>query len=452
MNISIITVFPELYQQFISTSLISRAIENGTISCNFVKFSDLVDPKVRIDEPTCGPGAGMIIKPELIEQAIKQCEDKWGKGYKVFFSPQGKKLNQNRLKLIAEKLDLASKQEDASKSDDKQGHLILVCTRYEGIDERVEKQCADLVLSIGDYVLMGGDLPAQVFLEGLLRLSPGIVGKAASVEKESFSGPFLDHPEFGLPAEWNGMEIPEVVLSGNHGKSEEWRAEQSAHKTVRNRFDWFRSNNPSDEDISVAKKHIPNHYVALMHTQIMIKGGRIGESSIASLDIHDIARSSRTYGLENYFIVSPLKDQQEIMRTFLKFWHSDAGKEYNKSRYDAVERIVPAINFEDVVQKITEKEGVKPLVIATSAKKNSHSKIIDYSSQSIVWKHNRPVLLLLGTAQGLAQEIIDQTDYLLVPIEGMTNYNHLSVRAAAAIIFDRWLGLQPKTSSNGIDK
>ncbi len=454
IQFSIITVFPELHDVFFKTSILARSIEEGIIAINFVKLSDMVEPKQRIDEPTCGPGAGMIIKPGVIQKAIELCEQQWGKGCKIFFSPQGKRLDQNLLKSVATKVGLSEKEASSQNNEKQTDHIILVCSRYEGIDERVQDNYSDLVLSIGDYVLMGGDIPAQVFIEGFCRLLPGVVGKKESVKHESFSGPFLDYPEYGLPADWQGKKVPEVVLSGDHGKIEVWRKQEAAKKTMLSRFDWFRASRPNYDEVRQGMSHIPPHYVAIMHTQINIKGGRVGESSIASLDIHDIARSSKTYGMKNFFIVTPLKDQQEIMKSFLGFWHSIEGFEYNKSRYDAVKLVIPALSLQAVIESITQKEGKRPLLIATSAKQHGNAQVIDFSSQSLVWGKERPVLFILGTGQGLADGVLDQSDFLLMPIQGLTDYNHLSVRSAAAVIFDRWLGLQPKkgeSSEEGIE-
>lgn len=466
MKISIITVFPEFYDSFFKLSLVSRAIENGLLSVNFVKFSDMCEPKQRIDAPACGPGAGMVIKPGVVQKAIETAEGKWGKGYKIFFSPQGQKLTQPLLTGLAKTLlhgtfyegnsvlpqdgvdsSLCHPEIDSGSSSEKKSpHLILVCARYEGIDSRVEDFYADLVLSVGDYVLMGGDLPAQLFLESFLRFLPGVVGKADSVDKDSFTGSFLDYPAYSLPKTWNGLDVPEVLLSGNHAKIDEWRNNAAAKKTILKRFDWFASSNPKKKELSLAKKFIPNHYVALMHTQVLVQGNKVGNSSITSLDIHDISRSSATYGIENYFVVSALKDQQKILNSFLEFWMSDEGKDYNLTRFEAVKRIIPGHNFEDVVQKITEKEGVAPIIITTSAKTsnlgNDGPKVIDYNSQGEVFAHERPVLFVFGTSQGLADEVLNKSDYLLLPINGMTDYNHLSVRSAVAIILDRWLGLK----------
>ena len=323
-------------------------------------------------------------------------------------------------------------------------HLIFICTRYEGTDARVEQHYADYIFSIGDYVLMGGDLPAQVILEGLLRLIPGIVGKQQSVDEDSFSGPFFDHPHYGLPATWQGIDIPEIIRSGNHAAIKEWRKQQACKQTIFNRFDWFCSQQPTQQDIDYANNYIPNHYLVLMHSQVLIKDRGEGNTSIASLDIHDIARSSKTYGIKKFFIVSQLRDQQKILSTFLEFWNSQEGQKYNKNRSDAVSLVTPAYALQEVIETITNLEGgIQPLIVATSAKTLANAKIIDYSSQGKLWKQQRPILFIFGTGRGLADKVLEQSNYILTPIKGLSTYNHLSVRSAVAIILDRWLGLHP---------
>ncbi len=446
MKISIVTVFPEIHETFLKASIIGKAQEKKLLTINTVRLSDFVSPKERIDEPTVGPGSGMILKPDVVQAAIEYCEEQWGAGIKIFFSPQGTLLNQRVLKKLASEITHQKPKISSTTQSHEQhsAHLILVCPRYEGMDQRVESYYADYVFSIGDYVLMGGDIPAQVLLEGLLRLVPGVVGKWESVEKESFSGPFLDHPEYGLPVEWKGSRVPEIIQSGNHAAIEEWRKDQACKKTVVNRFDWFSSSQPEKHDLERAFESIPKHYVALMHTQIKLKDGTVGTTSVTSIDLHDTARSCSTYGIKNFFMVSPLLDQQKIIGTFLNFWQSPEGKAYNESRYHAVSKVKPAHTFNEVIEYITSLEGVAPIVIGTSAKTHQHAKLIDYHNKKIVWGHKRPVLFIFGTGQGLEDALINTCDYLLTPVTGMTSYNHLSVRSAIAIILDRWLGLHPK--------
>ena len=162
---------------------------------------------------------------------------------------------------------------------------------------------------------------------------------------------------------------------------------------------------------------------------------------MTSLDIHDIARSCRTYGIKGYHIVTPLLDQQKIVRTLLDFWQTGGGIEYNASRHEAVKSVSLVGDFKQVVADIEAKEGKKPLVVVTSAREISHSQKITFFDQDQVWRLDRPVLLVFGTGRGLSSDFIEQADFVLVPVEGLTEYNHLSVRSAVAIILDRWLGL-----------
>ena len=324
--------------------------------------------------------------------------------------------------------------------------MMLVASRYEGIDTRVEEEYADLVLSLGDFVLMGGDIPAMAFLEGILRYMPGIVGKSESVEKDSFTGPWVDYPEYTLPVEWKGRKIPEIVQSGNHKAIEDWRSEQAAQKTVLNHFQWLRSWALTDDQKQLAKKAIPAHYMVLMHDQMRLKDGRIGTTSVTTMDIHDIARSCRTFGVKNYFISTPLVDQGKIVQTLLDFWQGGEGIDYNSHRHQAVKNVRLVKSFEDTVKTIEKQEGKKPIVIATSAQKHENIPVLAFSDQDKVWNLDRPVLIVLGTAYGLSDAILEQCDYILAPIEGFSDFNHLSVRSAAGIILDRWLGINQRYS------
>lgn len=432
MEISVLTVLPELYTTFLKTSLIGRAQGSGSIQCTVSAFRDFAIPKERIDAPTFGHGAGMLIKPEVLDRAIAQREAAGGSAYKVFFSPQGKRLTQP---LVANIVRHAQRM----------GHLLLVAGRYEGMDARAEEYYADEVISLGDFVAMGGDLPAMLFLEAFLRLIPGVVGKQESVEKESFSGPFVDYPEYTEPLEWHGMKVPEVIRSGNHAAIDEWRQQQAAKKTVIHHFQWLRSSRMSAQEKRLASGFIPPHYCALLHTDVLIgKEGQIGTTSVTSIDIHDMARSAATYGMRGFFVVTPLVDQQKIVHTLLDFWRSEEGIAYNRSRHSALNLVELTATLDDVVVKIEGNEGKKPLVIATSARNVQGVPEISYQDQEVIWQQERPVLLIFGTGRGLSQDCLQRCDYVLSPIVGFSDFNHLSVRSAAAIVVDRWLGLQGK--------
>lgn len=427
MKISILTVFKELYEPFLHTSLVKRAQENGTVSIEMHSFSQFVAPKERIDAPTFGPGAGMLIKPVVVQKGVETLQKQNGPAFKIFFSPQGKQLDQSLLHTIAREAQKA-------------GHLMLIPARYEGMDARVEEEYADLTVSVGDFVLMGGDIPAMMLLEGMLRLIPGVVGKQESVEEESFSGPFLDYPEYTEPVKWLAKMVPEIVRSGNHAAIKAWRTDQAAQKTVLHKFAWLRSYPLTDDQKKRAARFIPPHYVVLMHDEVLTGSEhQVGTTSVMSIDIHDIARSSATYGMKQFFIVTPLVDQQKIIQKFFSFWRSEGGIAYNANRHEALNLVHVMDRLDQVIAAIEQREGKKPLLIGTSARKTT-GKMISFYDQDMVWQEGRPVLLILGTGQGLSDDLMSRCDYILNPIHGFSDFNHLSVRSAAAILMDRWMG------------
>ena len=429
MNISILTVFDHLYEPFVHTSLVGRAQEKGIVHIDVQSFFTYVQPKERIDAPTFGPGAGMLIRPDVVQKAIEDKEALYGKAFKIFFSPRGEKVDQRVFETIAAR-------------GQKCGHVMIIPARYEGMDARVEDEYADMVLSMGDFVIMGGDVPAMLLIEGVLRLLPQVVGKEESVCRESFNGPFVDFPSYTEPVEWKGKRVPDVLRSGNHGAIEKWRNEHAVKTTVRDHFLWLRSQALTHNDKKLASQYIPSHYVALMHSDVLIGEERKpGVTSVTSIDIHDIARSSKTYGIDGFFIVTPLLDQQKIVQKMLDFWKKGIGFEYNRCRYDAIQLVQLIGSLNEVIKKIEEREGKKPLVIATSAQLTDAQQVVSFYDQKKVWAIDRPVLMLFGTGQGLSSSVIEQCDYLLLPIDGFSEFNHLSVRSAVAIILDRWLGV-----------
>lgn len=437
LDISVVTLFQELYAPFFSTSLIKRAQEQGLVSCSVSSLFDFVAPKVRVDAPVAGHGSGMLLKPEVIEKAIEHNERERGRAYKIFFSPHGETLDQDLLNEIHKQVL------------EHDGRLMLVPARYEGIDARVESLYADKIVSVGDMVLMGGDVPAMMLLEGLLRLVPGVVGRQESVIADSFQSALVDYPHYTEPETWKGMSVPSVVKSGNHKELEQWRLKQAAQRTVRYHFDWMRSHKLAADEEKIVKDVVPAHYVVLMHGDVRLPNDRVGTTSVTSLDIHDVARSAATYGMTGYYLVTPLEDQQKIVRKLLSFWDSEIGKEYNKHRYEALQRVHLQDSLNAVIDDVKQREGKEPLLIATSARASEyqeHHGAITYGDQGLVWSHDRPVIFLLGTGLGLSHDVLKQCDFMVPPLYGLSSFNHLSVRSAAAVIFDRWLGMNPKKS------
>jgi len=215
----VLTIFPEIFESPLRASLLGKAIAAGLVD---VRIHDIrayaTDRHRKVDDEPYGGGPGMVMKPEPIFAAVEAL----GPGPKriVLLSPAGRRLDQALVR------DLA-----------REPWLVLICGRYEGVDERVVEGLGAEEVSIGDYVLSGGELPALVVIEAVARLVPGVVGKEESLLRESFEEGLLDHPHYTRPAEFRGMRVPEVLLSGDHAAIERWRREAALEKTRRNRPD-----------------------------------------------------------------------------------------------------------------------------------------------------------------------------------------------------------------------
>ena len=231
MLIDIITIFPEVFKPYIDASILGIAQKKEKLHIRVHDLRDYtLDKHKKVDERPFGGGPGMVMMFEPIFRAvaaIKRRRNGRGRVAKVILlSPQGKTFNQK----IAEKLS-------------KYKHLILICGRYEGVDERVRRELVDEEISIGDYVLTGGELAAMVLVDAVIRLIPGVLGHQDSSRFESFSENLLEYPQYTRPADFRGMRIPEVLLSGNHKKIKEWRRKESLRITKKKRPDLLREEN-----------------------------------------------------------------------------------------------------------------------------------------------------------------------------------------------------------------
>jgi len=208
LRFDIITIFPNIFDSYFKESIIKRALEKRLIKINIHNLRDFAKDKHRtVDDRPFGGGIGMVMKVEPIYKAVKSIKKKGQKSKVILFTPRGKEFNQR----IAHKF---------SKLD----QLILICGRYEGVDERVAKYIADEEISIGDYVLMGGELPAMIVIETIARLIPGVIGKPQFLKERVVKGKgFVEYPQYTRPENFRGWKVPKVLLSGNHRKIEEWR-------------------------------------------------------------------------------------------------------------------------------------------------------------------------------------------------------------------------------------
>ena len=183
---------------------------------------------------------------------------------------------------------------------------------------------------------------------------------------------------------------------------------------------------------------MPNVYVALIHYPVVDKNGDVIASAVTNLDLHDIARAAKTYGLKSFYVVTPLEDQRKLVARIISHWTTGTGATYNPKRRSALEIIRVKNSYSEVVEQIAETENNDPITIATCARKYPDS--LGYEKFRTLLNNGQPYVLALGTAWGLAEEFISTADYVLEPITGKTDYNHLSVRSAAAIMLDRLLG------------
>jgi tRNA (guanine37-N1)-methyltransferase len=219
VRIDVFTIFPGIVEGPLRESLLGKAIEAGVLDVRVHDIRAFVSDKHRqVDDEPYGGGPGMVLKPEPVFAAVESL----GEGSKrvIVLSPAGRRLEQYLVRELA-----------------KEPWLVLISGRYEGVDERVVEGLPAEEVSIGDYVLSGGEIPALVVLEAVTRLVPGVVGKEESLERESFADGALDHPHYTRPSEFRGMAVPDVLLSGNHAEVERWRREASREKTRRNRPD-----------------------------------------------------------------------------------------------------------------------------------------------------------------------------------------------------------------------
>ena len=228
MRLDILTLFPNMFQP-LKESILSRAKEKGLIEINIINIRDYSnDPHKKCDDYPFGGGAGMVMTPQPIYDAINSVKTEESKV--IYLSPKGKKLNQS---VVLEYC--------------KYEHLILLCGHYEGIDQRIIDLLVDEEISIGDYVLTGGEIPAMVFADAVSRYVDGVISKE-SLSEESFSSNFLEYPQYTRPQVFRGIAVPDVLLSGNHKKIEDWRKEQSLNLTKQRRPDLLKRQGVSQDE------------------------------------------------------------------------------------------------------------------------------------------------------------------------------------------------------------
>ena len=218
LNVKILTIFPEIFPGFLGTSLTGRALKEGIWNLDAVNIRDYAfDKHGSVDDTPCGGGAGMIMRPDVLGNAI---DHNYSGGKIIYMSPRGQGLTQQKV-------------HELSKED----NLTVICGRFEGIDERVLEEYDIEEISIGDYILTGGEQAAMIMLDAVVRLLPNVLGNAASTENESFENGLLEYPQYTRPIEWKNRKVPEVLLSGHHENVAKWQKEKALQITKERRPD-----------------------------------------------------------------------------------------------------------------------------------------------------------------------------------------------------------------------
>ena len=240
MRVDVLTLFPQMLEAVLGDSIIGRAREKGILEINFIDIRDFTENKHRkVDDYPFGGGGGMLMQAQPVYDAYMSVAK--GLDYKpltVFMSPQGKVFEQ------ATAIELSE-----------QKHMVILCGHYEGIDQRVLDEIVDMEISLGDFVLTGGEIAAMAVIDAAARLIPGVLANEGSYSNESHFNGLLEHPQYTRPYEWNGKMVPEVLISGHHANIEKWKREQSLLNTAKKRPDMLKKAELTKEDIKILQKY-----------------------------------------------------------------------------------------------------------------------------------------------------------------------------------------------------
>ncbi len=415
MKITVITAFPELMRNYLASSVLGRGIAAGKLEAEVVDIRDFSEGSYRQIDDYCYGSGGMMLMAEPLAKAVESVSG-GAKPYVVYPSPQGVRLHQELVE------DLARKE-----------HLVIVCGHYEGVDERFTEKYVDMEISLGDFVLTGGEMPAMAIVDAVSRLIPGVVGSESSVEEDSFYSGMLDTPHYTRPAQWRGERVPEVLLNGDAKAIERWRRRQSVERTLDRR-----------PDIAGRAGIIPwlsgGAYVMEVHYPVLDKRGEKSSTAITGMDLHDIARACRTYGIKKYLLVTPIAQQREMAKRIAGHWTSGWGADYNPDRREAFSTLKIFASVQKAIAWAEEKEKKPVFKIATTAKRHAGAQHWLTLKREILRRDHSP-LIIFGTGWGLHDEVMEMADAVMTPIcGGKDGWNHLSVRSAVSITLDRFFG------------
>lgn len=444
IKFNIISIFPEMITQALSYGVVGRGIKDKKLSVKTINLRDFANDKYQtVDDKPYGGGDGMLLKPEPMTKAIESLgikeknqlisTDKT-QGHKVvYLSPQGSLWTDAKAKKWVKECK----------------ELTFICGRYGGLDQRIIDLYIDEEISIGDYVLSGGELPALALVDSISRFIPDLLGHEDSAHEDSFNQGLLEAPQFTRPAIFKSLPVPEVLVSGDHQKIKQYKKDLSISVTQAKRPDLYKqylsvskSENASTSFMKEKKPGLNLLSIALMHSGVLNKKNQDIVTTLTHFDIHDIARSAKTYNLKKYFIVNPIPEQLSFLSRVLEHWR--LGRDQGLQRSKALSLVRGESSFESMFSQFSS----KPFVVCTSAKviEDLPSISVEVLAQKI--KSNsetlktggtspQEILLIFGTGCGLSPKVSELCDAVLEPIDTGSGFNHLSVRSAVSILLDR---------------
>ena len=428
MKFDIVTIFPDFFESVFSFGVISRAVENKTVEINVHDLRTYSPAKHgKTDDTPYGGGSGMLMTPGPIGNAINSIREEGLRSAVILTTPKGEEFNDRKAQELC---------------DFEQ--LIILCGRYEGVDDRVNELYVDMKISTGKYINSGGEYACSLIVDAVSRYLPGVLGNTESLASESLKDGLLEYPQYTKPRTYRGKRVPEVLISGDHEKIRKWRRRESIKSTfIQNPASLDDAQLSKDEDAFLKELKAESAtgfkvYIALVHYPVYNSRLEVVSTAFKSIDAHDISRDATTYGVKKFYLINPVEEQCRLAGRLVDHWIEGEGKNFNETKSKAFGIISIISTIEEAIGQIEEIEGKKPKIVATDARFSDD--MTGYRTlREKIFENEEPFLILFGTGSGLTFETIKAADYVLRPISGYSEFNHLSVRSAAAIVLDRLL-------------
>ena len=394
MKITLITAFPDLLRTYLGASILGRGIASGKICVEVLDLRDFAEgPHRQVDDFSFG-GGGMVLMAEPLLRALEFAQGD-RKAYVLYPSPQGTVLHQELVE------DIAGQQ-----------HLVIICGHYEGVDERFVSEHVDLEISLGDFVLTGGELPALALVDAIARLVPGVVGREEAVQEDSFYRGMLDNAHYTRPASWRGKAVPSVLTSGNTPAIRQHRRREAALRTLRRRPDVL-----GRAGIGPYLSH--SVYVAFISQNI---------SEAVGCDLHDMACTCRIFGVRKLLVITASAEQRKQIKSCIVGWQEN------------IATLIKSFStLKNAVAWVEEKEKERPMTIAVSTRRQENETHWLSLKRQLLERDVSPIFLF--GACDTPEDVFSGADRAMRPIQReQSNGSQISTRTTAGIVLDRFFG------------